>query len=108
MTDKELADIRERLEKATPGPWEHTHKDCKHFMSSDFVDRKGDDIGVGLVTSDINQDNADLYATDADMEFIAHARQDVPILLAEVERLQAELDKWQRANTAAHKMAAQW
>ena len=40
--------------------------------------------------------------------FFGTAQRDVAILLAEVERLQSELDKWQHTNTAAHNLAAQW
>jgi hypothetical protein len=87
MSQKRLDEIKDRESKACSGPWFYTWKDCKHYMSSSFIDRAGDDIGVGLVTGDINQHNADLYATDEDMEFIAHARVDIPELIDEVERL---------------------
>lgn len=90
MTEEQLREIEARHEAATPGPWRHTFKDCLYYMSSEFIDREDDPIGVGLITSDINQHNAELYATDADMEFIAHARADIPALLAEVRRLREE------------------
>lgn len=92
LSEERLQGIQKRCEAATPGPWRHTYKDCSHFMSSDFIDRHGDGMGVGLVACDINQPNADLYATEADMEFIAYARQDIPELLAEIERLQAIIE----------------
>ena len=84
----DLEAIEARCSKATPGPWRNTWKDCKHYMSSWFIDRDEDDIGVGLCAFDINQINAELYATDDDAEFIAHAREDVPALLARVRELE--------------------
>jgi hypothetical protein len=83
MTILEWLDtIDAQTKAATAGPWLHTHKDCKDFMSSDFIDREGDPNGVALVTSDINQHNVDLYATEADMDFIAASRMNVPQLVA--------------------------
>lgn len=78
MTDADLQAIRERCEAATPGPWfgcgDHID-DCsgKPFAQAvgRFADRSHDTFC---------QNN----------EFIAHARQDIPALLAEVERLQTE------------------
>ncbi len=61
MTDKELNDIEARANASTPGPW------------IDWGD-------IGLAT-----DN-----TQANCEFIAAARTDVPALIAEVKRLRLE------------------
>jgi len=100
MTELDLDAIEARANAATVGQWRHTYKNCKWHMSSEFIDRDGDLDGVGLVTADINQDNADLYATDADMDFIAHARTDIPALVAEVRRLRAKREatcKWTEA-----------
>ena len=91
MTKERRELLRELCKKATPGPWLHTWKDCFMCMSSDFIDRKGDDIGIALVTADINQTNAMLYATDIDMDFIAAARTALPELLDEVEAVEAQL-----------------
>lgn len=75
LTDQQLADIRQRAEAATPGPW-HLDEDDAEIWSADH----------SMV--------ADIWEpTHASMngEFIAHARQDVPALLAEVARLRAQL-----------------
>ena len=92
MTKSELDQIRARADAATPGPWRYTYKDCQYHMSSCFIDREGDPDGVGIVTCDINQDNADLYATTGDMELIAHARTDIPALCAALERAMEALE----------------
>lgn len=68
ITNVELTQIKERAEKATPGPWK-SHAD-------------------GTVFLEHTQDIADVWTNNEDAEFIAHAREDVPRLVAEVERLQ--------------------
>jgi hypothetical protein len=81
MTPGRLAEIREREQATIPGPW---------FV----VDDQG-----GTLERWINSKNGTLQVclgylgnrTEAEAAFIAHARQDVPALLAEVERLRAEL-----------------
>ncbi len=79
MNEKELAEIEARAEAATPGPWEVDNdlsvftKDGGHgtpWTLFDTVGNEGEDSS-----------NAD---------FIAHARQDVPALVAEVRRLNEE------------------
>ena len=75
MTKEELAEIRERINKATPGPWEQNQSN---------VAVKGYTLFFTYM------------ANRRDAVFIAHARQDVPALLDEVERLQLEKNDLQR------------
>jgi hypothetical protein len=90
MTTDELRAIRERCEAATPGPWLHAERirlaciyqdqgietfDCIDDVDS-FV------VFVGMAHSEQSR---------KDFDFIADARTDIPALLAEVERLQAEV-----------------
>ena len=75
--------IKARCEAATPGPW--------------YVDRGGefDDpyYSIPSVCRDRYGDNSLMVGSDkATAEFIAHARTDVPALVAEVERLRAEVE----------------
>jgi hypothetical protein len=70
----DLAAVRERCARATPGPWKSYIEGRDHTSGSNFI-----------MTSD--QDIELLGATEADQEFIAHARQDIPLLLAEIDRL---------------------
>ena len=87
MSDAELQAIRERCEKATPGPWE-VYDDKKHPYQNG-----------GLVASDDclwgGYDNG--MPDDDTIAFMAHARADVPALLAEVERLR-ELEAHYQSN----------
>ncbi len=71
ISNEELTQIKERTEKATLGPW-NSRKD-------------------GTVFLEHTQDIANVCTVNGDAEFIAHAREDVPRLVAEVERLRAEL-----------------
>lgn len=81
-----LQEIRERCEKATPGPW--------HVLVGDL---DGDEYCDGISTEreghdDIVKTDSGVYPPSlADASFIASAREDVPFLLAEVERLEKEL-----------------
>lgn len=84
LSDADLAAIRERAEAATVGPWEATRARGGSRLLSCVIapdDPTGDDR-ASAVTLDV---------LPADAEFIAHARTDVPRLLAEVERLTAEV-----------------
>lgn len=82
MTHDELQAIKARAEAATPGPWttESYGNDGRDDVEIQHV--RGSN-GRTVVTTDCN-----VYTTDEDATFIAHARTDVPALVAEVERLQ--------------------
>lgn len=75
LTPAQLEAIRERVEKATAGPWEYNAK-------IDSITAE-DDYGSFIIADDTE--------TVVDAEFIAHAREDIPKLLAEIERLRKEI-----------------
>jgi hypothetical protein len=87
MTD--LAEIRARCEAATPGPWESVqdYYDGPWYML--YEQRCAGDNK----TSDLF-DGRSHYLIDApnNAAFAAHAREDIPALLAEVERLRADAE----------------
>ena len=66
LSEKEIEAIRKRAEMATEGPWQ---KD-----------------GAIDIHSPDGTEVAAAWGGYADQEFIAHARQDIPKLLAEIER----------------------
>lgn len=76
MDTKALQEIKAREQAATPGPWEKL---------SFYICNKNKTViaGVGV------RENA---------QFIAHARTDIPALVAEVERLMAENSAGKEAN----------
>ena len=61
MTDDELRIIKERCEKATPGPWISFIEGRDHTSGSSFIRTAGEDIELS-------------GATDADQDFIASCR----------------------------------
>ncbi|MCW5716728.1 MAG: hypothetical protein KIS68_02740 [Bauldia sp.] len=78
ISPEELAAIRRRCDEATPGPWASWVEGRDHWGGDDIIQTAGEDIYP-------------YGATVADKDFIAHARQDIPRLLAEIERLTALL-----------------
>jgi hypothetical protein len=84
MTDEELEAIRERAEKATPGPWT---TEQSYDGDPDTPVLVGD--GEYLCASPDDGVRGGHLFEDAD--FIAHAREDVPALVAEIELLRATL-----------------
>jgi hypothetical protein len=67
MTEQELREIRERASRAWPGPWVWDEQGYLHSTS----------VETDVPFEDVR-------------DFIAHARTDIPTLIGEVERLQAE------------------
>jgi hypothetical protein len=82
VTDEELAAIEARAAKATPGPWEWNDNDPPRGP-----DRFNVDLSVGESDQHIYVDAPRIE----DIEFVEHARQDVPTLVAEVRRLRAAI-----------------
>ena len=75
-TDQQLDDIETRHTAATPGPW---------FLHADWPGRV-------FAESEFNHHVARVTGSnpESNERFIAHAREDVPLLLAEVRRLQGQ------------------
>jgi hypothetical protein len=83
ITDHELAAMLARIEATTPGPWASYFEGRDHTSGDSFISTAIQDIYI----------SAEDYAGGgghycADQDFIAHARQDMPRLIAEVVRLQ--------------------
>jgi hypothetical protein len=74
LTEGEIADIEARCDLATLGPWKSYVEGRDHTSGDSFVMTGGEDIYL-------------TGATVADQNFIAHARQDISRLVAEVRRL---------------------
>lgn len=71
LTAEQLNAIKERAEKATAGPWEYVEFDNVIITLDDdyhFAMEVAEEVGHGF-----------------DGPFIAHAREDIPALIAEVE-----------------------
>ena len=77
LSNAELEVIRVRWARATPGPWKSFIERRDQISGSDFIMTSGPDIYLSGATAD-------------DQDFIASAYQDIPKLLAEIERLKNE------------------
>lgn len=74
ISDNELSEIKNRAEAATKGPWKAYVEGRDMEIGSSFIQTEENDIEM-------------IGATQADFDFIANARQDIPKLLEEIERL---------------------
>ena len=83
MSDDELDEIARRVADASKGPWESFIEGRDQLGGDSFIRIGGlDDAEPDMyVTRDLTP------AVTTDLDFIAHARQDIPRLLAEVHRL---------------------
>lgn len=86
MTDEQLAEIEARCEAATPGPWARKRGQFTRVVS--FSDENGT-VVASTYTSSFAPPKIQAMENAS---FIAHARTDVPALLAEVKRLR----RWQK------------
>lgn len=78
LSKEYLEEIRRRCELTTPGPW------------ISFVEGRDHTSGDSVIIRGPEGSEEDLYllgGTASDQDFVAHARQDIPLLLDEIERL---------------------
>lgn len=88
LTEQQLTDIEARATAATQGPWTVELEQCD---CSDGYCHHGTYVSAIYAADGARRDEIGDF-TDADWQFTIHARQDVPALLAEVRRLQTELE----------------
>jgi hypothetical protein len=115
MTDEELDAIERRAAAATSGPWYFHSTDDAHFMNARYVgtsekepsddhptryqglcDGAEEQVHPRRVVAITLLQEPSLAGPEEYEEnttFIAHARTDVPKLVAEIRRLRAELDQ---------------
>lgn len=72
-----IAEISARCAAATEGPWQIDER-----LPNCYIRHEGQGFPIAAMWHTANGSN---YKNDA--AFIAHARQDIPVLLAEIERL---------------------
>lgn len=83
MTDLDLDAIEARAEAATEGPWEWRVSDDRRWAIVDTTSSNRDDSDRAIAR----------FVDDDIAEFIAHARIDVPALVAVVRTLTAENER---------------
>lgn len=88
MSPERLAEIRARLEAATPGPWKarRTRTDLAFHVPAMVVWERSE--GTTRVLTFVAVCEAALAPNDANADLIANAPTDLADLLAEVERLE--------------------
>ena len=84
MNEKEFQEIKERCEKATPGPWKVLNIPYNGYDDPEIVTKDG--TYICQTTYDM-QSQSEKHNVDEDTEFIAHAREDILKLLREIEIL---------------------
>jgi hypothetical protein len=78
LSDEYLSAVRKRCEAATKAPW------------ISYVEGRDHTSGESVIVRGEGGSESDLYligGTVADQDFIANARQDIPWLLDEIDRL---------------------
>lgn len=98
LTDSEIAEIRARCRRATPGPWHCSyenepvpagmfHPDTPREMAEAWYDGLRA-VQVGPIEgSEVDRYTEALNITANDAEFIAHAREDLPRALDTIEEM---------------------
>lgn len=115
LTEDELAAIEELATAATPGPW-YVRGDLDDDHAANLVAVSttpeasrtqrwpnfdaGEMIAATLVQFPNRYVDCSDQRWDENAQFIAHARQDIPRLIAEVRRLKNALEQAQRSNRA--------
>lgn len=101
--DARIAEIRERAEKATPGPWsvkqpgEHS-KEYIRVVDAGAPSTHGF-ISAGVAEVCCRRSSSEFKARtpsareQANADFIAHARADIPFLLAQIDELRDALSR---------------
>lgn len=84
----DLDAIEQRAKAATPGPW-----GVEHGIRCAALDRTDYDTVTAPLPPFVFGEGVARAHRNTDTEFIAHAREDVPALVAEVRRLHVEVER---------------
>ena len=97
LTPERLWEIKERCERATPGPWIINLEHQREMLSGRRILPAIEGPNGVMVAPLLAPRYSNAHISRNDAEFIAHSREDVPALVAEVERLWGlvgELREW--------------
>ena len=86
MTKEELEAIKARCEATSMPLWISIIEGRDQESGSSFI-MTGIEKGENIWGENRGEDIYLTGATNADLDFIAHARQDIPLLVAEIRRL---------------------
>lgn len=100
MDDARLQEIKARADAATAGPWKASHR---HGLLTENDDESA---GLGLeIEGPPEAWNRGQFSRGADASFIAHAREDVPDLIAALEASRAECARLRAALEKSRSLA---
>ncbi|MFK5708631.1 hypothetical protein [Lysinibacillus boronitolerans] len=91
MKQEQLNAIKERVAKATLGPWKVVKSEETGVQIGTTWESGQLKNCVPVVTTAHGVEFVTIYINDNNSDFIAHAREDVPALVAEVEYLRGML-----------------
>jgi hypothetical protein len=91
LTNEQLREMEERCKKATPGGWKIFKDEHETRIGTNWIHGQLKSYAPVVTTTVSVKRGTCVYIKDADAEFIAHAREDMPILIAEVIALRNEL-----------------
>ena len=95
MTENEIREIRQRCEAATPSKW--TYDGMHNEIHACDVEN-----GAFLIVSELREHPGEKlldkfgHTFNADFEFIAHARQDIPALLDALKEANIKADEYEK------------
>jgi len=97
MTPERIAEIKARCDAATPGPWFTVFRTCFTSVStSDTAIGKDGPIVAQAYCGQTNRKvlrNSKRHLIDANNEFIAHSRTDIPDLIDHIKHQDAIIDQ---------------
>jgi len=88
MTESELMKIENRLSKSTAGKWVPMIEGITHDSGSDFIMTNAMNCNDSA-NPNRGQDIELLGGTSDDVIFIAHAKQDIQMLIREIRKLRS-------------------
>jgi hypothetical protein len=91
MTEAYLNEIKARLAKTSIAPWVASIEGRDHESGSSFI-MTGIPEGENIWQEKRGEDLEVIGATNDDLDFIAHARQDIPALIEKIEKLQSTIE----------------
>jgi hypothetical protein len=91
MTHQEISEIKKRADLATRGPWKFYLEGRDHTSGDSFI-MTGIAEGEDIRSKNRGEDIYLTGATNADQDFIANARQDIPNLLEEISSLKRQIE----------------
>lgn len=96
ITQKELDEIKDRCEKASPGPWHNFHKILKAEKALSPKYKVPKDWNIASFPHRSTDYPIPHVEYETNKEFIAHSRTDIPKLLDAVEKLRVALELYSR------------